>query len=393
MRAVFSDRGRLQGMLDFEAALARAEARAGVIPAAAVAPIEAQCRADAVRRRRARARHRAGRQCRDSDGQSAHRAGCRRGRGRSALRPLGCDQPGRDGHGTRAAAARCARSHRSGSRSGSRACSLRSPGTHKRTVLVGRTWLQQATPVTFGLKAAGWLSAVERHRTRIRELRPRVLALQFGGAAGTLASLGEDGLRVATALAADLRLALPDVPWHAHRDRVAEVASALGLLVGTLGKIARDVSLLMQTEVAEAFEPAGAGKGGSSTMPHKRNPVSSAAILAAAIRVPGLVSVMLDRDGPGARARVRRLARGMGDAAGDLHARGRRAFAPHPAAGRNRARRRADAREPRGDAWADPRRGGDDGARRQDRPPPGASSRRAPRASARRSASGTCARC
>ena len=126
------------------------------------------------------------------------------------------------------------------------------------------------------------------------------------GAAGTLASLGEDGLRVATALAADLRLALPDVPWHAHRDRVAEVASALGLLVGTLGKIARDVSLLMQTEVAEAFEPAGAGKGGSSTMPHKRNPVSSAAILSAAIRVPGLVSVMLT-------AMVQEHERGFGD--------------------------------------------------------------------------------
>jgi 3-carboxy-cis,cis-muconate cycloisomerase len=164
---------------------------------------------------------------------------------------------------------------------------------HMRTVLAGRTWLQQATPVTFGLKAAGALSAIERHRARIRELRPRMLVLQFGGASGTLAALGADGLRVAAALAEDLKLGLPDLPWHAHRDRVAEVATALGLLVGTLGKVARDVSLLMQTEVGEAFEPAAAGKGGSSTMPHKRNPVGCASILAAAIRIPGLVSVML----------------------------------------------------------------------------------------------------
>ena len=305
MRAVFSDRGRLQGMLDFEAALARAEARAGVIPAAAVAPIEAQCRADAFDvEELARGTAPAGNAAIptvkaltalvarvDEDAARYVHWGATSQDAmdtglvlqlRAALDLIEADLQRLSG--VLAALAR----------------------DHKRTVLAGRTWLQQATPVTFGLKAAGWLSAVERHRTRIRELRPRVLALQFGGAAGTLASLGEDGLRVATALAADLRLALPDVPWHAHRDRVAEVASALGLLVGTLGKIARDVSLLMQTEVAEAFEPAGAGKGGSSTMPHKRNPVSSAAILSAAIRVPGLVSVMLT-------AMVQEHERGFGD--------------------------------------------------------------------------------
>ena len=189
---------------------------------------------------------------------------------------------------------------------GSPMCSRGSRTSTSGTVLAGRTWLQQATPVTFGLKAAGALSAVERHRARLRELRPRVLALQFGGASGTLAALGADGLKVAAALADQLKLALPDVPWHAHRDRVAEVATALGLLVGTLGKIARDVSLLMQTEVGEAFEPAAAGKGGSSTMPHKRNPVGCATILAAAIRVPGLVSVMLT-------AMVQEHERGLGD--------------------------------------------------------------------------------
>jgi 3-carboxy-cis,cis-muconate cycloisomerase len=124
-------------------------------------------------------------------------------------------------------------------------------------------------------------------------MRPRVLALQFGGAAGTLDGLGEQGLRVAALMAEDLHLTLPDLPWHAHRDRPAEVATALGLLVGTLGKVARDVSLLGQTEVGELAEPGEPGRGGSSAMPHKRNPVGSAVVLAAAARVPALVSVVL----------------------------------------------------------------------------------------------------
>jgi 3-carboxy-cis,cis-muconate cycloisomerase len=165
--------------------------------------------------------------------------------------------------------------------------------THAATPLAGRTWLQQGPPVTLGLKAAGFLSAVERHRVRVRDLSGRVAVVQFGGAVGTLAALGERGLDVAAALARELQLALPDVPWHAQRDRIAETATTLGLIVGTLGKLARDVSLLMQTEVAEAAEPSAPGRGGSSTLPHKRNPVASAAILAAATRVPALVSVML----------------------------------------------------------------------------------------------------
>ena len=140
---------------------------------------------------------------------------------------------------------------------------------------------------------AGALSAVERHLVRLRELRARVLVIQFGGAAGTLASLGGRGLDIAKALAAELKLGDPDIAWHAQRDRVAEVATTLGLLVGTLGKIAHDVSLLMQTEVGEAYEPAVLGRGGSSTMPHKRNPVGCAVVLAAATKVPALVSVML----------------------------------------------------------------------------------------------------
>jgi len=166
-------------------------------------------------------------------------------------------------------------------------------GEHKMTLMAGRTWLQHATPITFGLKAAGWLSALERDRARLAQLKSRLYTLQFGGAAGTLASLGENGLAVAQALAAELDLALPHMPWHTQRDRFVEAATTLGILTGTLGKIARDLSSLMQTEVAEAFEPVAAGKGGSSTMPHKRNPVGAAIALAAAARVPGLVATML----------------------------------------------------------------------------------------------------
>ena len=131
------------------------------------------------------------------------------------------------------------------------------------------------------------------HAVDVAHARSEALTLQFGGAVGTLAALGENGPRVAAALADDLKLKLPSIPWHTHRDRFAEVATALGLLVGTLGKIARDVSLLAQTEVGEVLEPAESGRGGSSTLPHKRNPVGAAVVLAAAIRVPALVSVML----------------------------------------------------------------------------------------------------
>jgi 3-carboxy-cis,cis-muconate cycloisomerase len=171
--------------------------------------------------------------------------------------------------------------------------------------MAGRTWLQQAQPITFGLKAAGWLSAVERHRTRLAELRGRVLSLQLGGAVGTLAGMGAPAMAVAERVAGELGLSLPDLPWHAERDRVAEVAAALGLLVGTLGKIARDVSLLAQGEVGEASEPAAPGRGGSSSMPQKRNPVGSAVALAASVQVPALVSVMLS-------AMVQEHERGLG---------------------------------------------------------------------------------
>jgi len=166
-------------------------------------------------------------------------------------------------------------------------------GAHRDTIMVGRTWLQHALPTTFGAKTAGWLEALERSRLRLREDASQIALLQFGGAVGTLASLGSAGVDVRRALAAELELGAPAMPWHTHRDRLASLTASLGVLAGTMGKIARDVSLLAQSEIGEVSEPAGPGRGGSSTMPHKRNPVACAAILAAAIRVPPLVSTML----------------------------------------------------------------------------------------------------
>jgi 3-carboxy-cis,cis-muconate cycloisomerase len=177
---------------------------------------------------------------------------------------------------------------------------------HAATVLAGRTWLQQALPVTLGVKLAGVLSAIHRHRHRLAASRRAVLVVQFGGAAGTLASLGDRGIAVTEALAADLALEVPDMPWHTQRDRLCDVAAVLGMLTATLGKFARDVALLAQSEVGEAQEPALPGRGGSSTMPQKRNPVGAAIALEAAVRVPGLVSTMLT-------AAVQEHERGLGN--------------------------------------------------------------------------------
>jgi len=161
---------------------------------------------------------------------------------------------------------------------------------HVDTPMAGRTWLQQSTPITFGVKAAGWLDALARERAALAAALEETRVLQFGGASGTLASLGERGLDVADRLASRLGLAVPDIPWHAHRDRFVRFACALGVTCGTLGKIGRDVALLAQTEVGEVAE----GKGGhSSAMPHKQNPVNASVVLAAAVRAPGLVATML----------------------------------------------------------------------------------------------------
>jgi 3-carboxy-cis,cis-muconate cycloisomerase len=290
--ALFTDRAHLQGMLDFEAALARAEARAGVIPAEAAGPIAAQCDAalydlgelaDAA----ARAGNTAIPLVKALTAKVA-------GKDKTAAGFVHWGATSQDAMDTglvlqlRAALA-LIEADLAKLAAGLAALAQK----HRQTPMVGRTWLQHALPITFGLKAAGWLDAIERHRARIDELKPRLLVLQFGGAAGTLAALGDKGLVVAEALAADLKLTLPATPWHGARDRVVEFGTVLALLAGTLGKMARDIALLMQTEAGEAFEPAGEGKGGSSTMPHKRNPVGAAAVLAAATRVPHLAGSLL----------------------------------------------------------------------------------------------------
>ena len=163
---------------------------------------------------------------------------------------------------------------------------------HRNTAVVARTWLQHALPMPFGLKLAEYAAALHRSRGRLLHLNRHGLALQFGGAAGTLAALGDRGWKVAEKLSEILQLPLPEAPWHAHRDRIAEAASVLAIIAGTCGKVARDVQLMMQTDVAEAFEPSGEGRGGSSTMPHKRNPVAAASALAAATMAPNLAATI-----------------------------------------------------------------------------------------------------
>jgi 3-carboxy-cis,cis-muconate cycloisomerase len=160
---------------------------------------------------------------------------------------------------------------------------------HRATLMPGRTLLQHALPITFGLTAAGWLVALDSATVGLTRVRSERLAVQLGGASGTLASLGESGVRVLAAYADVLGLPEPAVPWHTDRTRVAELAGALGTLAGAVAKIARDIVLLAQTEVAEVAEGT---PGGSSTMPHKRNPVAAVSAVAAATRAPGLVSTL-----------------------------------------------------------------------------------------------------
>jgi 3-carboxy-cis,cis-muconate cycloisomerase len=292
MAEVFCDRARLQGLLDFEAALARAEAEVGVIPKGAAEVIASCCRSELF----------------DPVGlaSGAVTAGnlaipvvraltdLVAARDATAARSVHWGATSQDAIDTgmvlqlRRALDIFAADLR-------RLADVLAPlaQQHRRTMLLGRTWLQAGPPVTLGLKLAGWLAAVARHQDRLGELRTRALVTQFGGAVGTLASLGAQALPVAARLGEILNLGVPDLPWHSQRDRFAEAGAALGLLAGTLGKIARDLSLLMQTEIAEVFEPRAPGRGGSSSMPHKRNPVGAATILAAATRVPGLVSTLL----------------------------------------------------------------------------------------------------
>ncbi len=304
MREIFSDQSRVQRMLDFEGALARALEKSSVAPKKSAALIESQCRA--------------GLYSTDKLGTAAAQAG-------NLAIPLVKQLTARVAKSSKTAAGFVHLGATSqdvidtavvlqlrDAIDDTQASSLRLSKqleklaiAHRRTLLAGRTWMQQAAPITLGLKFAGWLDVLERHRERLAETRQRVEVVQFGGAVGTLAVLGAKGPQVASALAGQLKLALPEISWHTQRDRFAEVAATYGLLVGTLGKIARDISLMAQTEIAELAEPAAPGRGGSSTLPQKRNPVGCSVILSAAIRVPPLVSTMLS-------AMVQEYERGLG---------------------------------------------------------------------------------
>ncbi|MCH2070447.1 3-carboxy-cis,cis-muconate cycloisomerase [Acinetobacter pittii] len=170
------------------------------------------------------------------------------------------------------------------------ATALQQAKKYRHQVMIGRTWLQQALPITLGHKLARWASAFKRDLERIQAMKSRVFTAQLGGAVGSLASLQDQGSLVVSAFAKQLNLTVPTSTWHGERDRIVEIASVLGMIVGNTGKMARDWSLMMQTEIAELFEPTAKGRGGSSTMPHKRNPVAAASVLAAANRVPALMS-------------------------------------------------------------------------------------------------------
>jgi 3-carboxy-cis,cis-muconate cycloisomerase len=163
---------------------------------------------------------------------------------------------------------------------------------HRATVMAGRTHGQHALPISFGLKVVTWLAPLVRHAERLDEISPRLLVVQFGGAAGTLAALGDKGIEVMQALAAELNLAVPVMPWHAQRDNLLEFAGWLSQVTGSLGKMAQDIILLAQSEVGEVSESAEEGRGGSSTMPQKSNPITSELILAAARNNASLLSAL-----------------------------------------------------------------------------------------------------
>ncbi len=288
MRACMGEMALLQHMLDVEAALARAQARLGIVPAEAAEAITAAARAERLDLAAlAAATRNTGYPVVGLVRQLSRFAGPEAGRwthwGATTQDIMdtavvlqmraGLDLIRAELLAVNAGLAALARRHRS-------------------TVMAGRTHLQHALPVTFGYKVAVWLSPLVTMVERVDQLRPRLERLQFGGAAGTLASLGAQGLAVQEELARELGLALPDIPWHVARDGVAEAVSFLGLLCGALSKMATDVILLMQTEVAEVAEPHQEGRGGSSTMPQKRNPISCEYIIAQSRGVQALVPQM-----------------------------------------------------------------------------------------------------
>jgi 3-carboxy-cis,cis-muconate cycloisomerase len=286
VRAAVADRAWIAAMLEFEAALAAAEARAGVIPGDAVAAIAAAC--DAERFEPVAL----ARQARTSGNPVVPlvRALTEAVEG-DAARFVHWGATSQDVMDTAAMlVARRALDVIGEELDGVAAACARQADEHRNTVMAGRTLLQQALPTTFGLKAAGWLCAVDDARRRLASVP---LTVELGGAAGTLASLAPEGIRVLGHLAEELGLDEPVLPWHTSRARVAELGAALALAAGALEKVAQDVTLLAQTEVAEVAEPADEGRGGSSTLPHKRNPVGSVLAIACARRVRGEASILL----------------------------------------------------------------------------------------------------
>src|SRR4051794_11227324 len=289
LSSVFADDSVLQAMLDFEAALARAEARCGVIPATAATKITESA------------------QVRGFDIDELTRLSLRAGTPAIPLVPMlktkvkaDDADAGRFVHWGATSQdvvdtamvlllRRC-RDILDRDRKRVLAALRRLSDEHAETVMLARTLLQPAPPVTFGLKSAGWYAGVQRGWQRVSSRFDEALCLQFGGASGTLAALGDRGLEVSETLASELGLTLPDAPWHGYRDRLAALMAALSIFTATLGKVALDIALLMQFEVGEAAEPGGDGRGGSSSMPHKRNPTACVLTLAAAKRVPGLLA-------------------------------------------------------------------------------------------------------
>jgi 3-carboxy-cis,cis-muconate cycloisomerase len=293
LAAVFSDESFLQAMLEFETALARAEARHGLIPMEAADAIAAAAKPDKFDiSALAESAFRAGtpaiplvkmltEQIRKADPEAArfvHWGATSQDVADTAMSLL-------LKHAEPILIADLLRLEKALADLSER---------HKQSVMLGRALLQPAPPVTFGLKAAGWLAPVCRGRQRLQKAFRVAAVLQFGGASGTLASLGDRGISVAKALSAELGFGdSPSTPWQTQRDQLATLVCACGVLTGSLGKMARDISLLMQNEVGEAFEPGGEGRGGSSTMPNKHNPTACSLTLAAAHRVPGLVASFL----------------------------------------------------------------------------------------------------
>jgi len=289
MAAIFSPEAHVGRMLEFEAALAQAEAAAGVIPAEAAQAIAAACRVERF------------------DIPALYRAAVPAGTLAIPLvralteqvTPEGRDYVHWGATSQDVIDTAMVLQMRDGLTllidrllAVGDACAALAE-QHRRTLMPGRTLMQQALPITFGLKAARWLGMTTRQVARLDALRREALVVQFGGAAGTLASLGDAGTRVVELLAERLGLGVPDLPWHAERDRVAEIAAALGVVSGAMAKIATDLVLLAQTEVGEVSEGAAPGKGGSSAMPQKRNPVDATFALAAARLAMGAVPVVL----------------------------------------------------------------------------------------------------